>query len=467
MHMPIGTIKNTTWAEASASPRQIALRVRPHSVARPRGVFLGTELTLLAAAVLEAVWKGATFEVPILIGCCAVAFYLKALDRSIADSTTSQFCSDLCEALCWGTAAGMLLLYAFPALGSRTGAAVAGVLLAGLLPLALRPLLRQMVAHNKLVEGMLIVGNGQLAAKLYQALTIGDSSERSSALLHFPGGPASGGITDFSCLPGILLRDRISRVIVAEQDAHNRSRLAATLVGPRLAGLRVNDAVGFYEKFFGKIWIDALSSEWLVYTSGFRHTKISVFFKRCFDVSCALLLLVLAAPLLLLVAIAIKLESRGPTLFRQVRVGLHGKTFVMYKFRSMRADAETDSGPAWAKERDHRATRVGQVLRKLHLDEIPQTINVLRGEMSVVGPRPERPYFVEQLEREIPFYNLRHSVKPGITGWAQVKYRYGASVEDASEKLQYDLYYAKHRSLVRDTGILLRTAEIVLFGRGK
>src|SRR5258706_4585792 len=243
MHMPIGTIKNTTWAEASASPRQIALRVRPHSVARPRGVFLGTELTLLAAAVLEAVWKGATFEVPILIGCCAVAFYLKALDRSIADSTTSQFCSDLCEALCWGTAAGMLLLYAFPALGSRTGAAVAGVLLAGLLPLALRPLLRPIVAHNKLVEGMLIVGNGQLAAKLYQALTIGDSSQRSSSLLHFPGGPASGGITDFSCLPGILLRDRISRVIVAEQDAHNRSRLAATLVGPRLAGLRVNDAV--------------------------------------------------------------------------------------------------------------------------------------------------------------------------------------------------------------------------------
>jgi lipopolysaccharide/colanic/teichoic acid biosynthesis glycosyltransferase len=164
---------------------------------------------------------------------------------------------------------------------------------------------------------------------------------------------------------------------------------------------------------------------------------------------------------------AIKLDSPGPVLFRQIRVGLHGETFVIYKFRSMRQDAELETGPVWTGERDERVTRVGRLLRKFRLDEILQAINVLHGEMSLVGPRPERPYFVDRLEQQIPFYNLRHYVKPGITGWAQIMYRYGASVEDAHEKLQYDLYYAKHKSLGFDAGILLKTIRIVLFGRGR
>jgi lipopolysaccharide/colanic/teichoic acid biosynthesis glycosyltransferase len=181
----------------------------------------------------------------------------------------------------------------------------------------------------------------------------------------------------------------------------------------------------------------------------------------------SLALILLAAPLLLLIAIAIKFDSAGPVLFRQVRVGLHGKTFVIYKFRSMRDDAELEAGSAWAAEGDERVTRVGRLLRLFRLDEIPQAFNVLKGEMSVVGPRPERPCFVDRLAQVIPFYNLRHYLKPGITGWAQVMYRYGASVEDSYEKLQYDFYYAKHKSFRCDAAILLKTVRIVLFGRGR
>lgn len=471
MHMPISTINDTIWAEVSAPPRTTSLRVRPYYVARPRGVMLVGLLALLGAAVLDAAWKRTTFEAAILIGCCALAFYLKGLDRSIVLSRTSQFANHLSEALCWGTAAGMLLLWSFPVLGSRPAPAVAGLLMSGLLIVAMRPVLRRLVTRKKLVEGMLIVGNGSLAVKLHQALAACDphsGQQPGGGLLQFPAGPTeAGGLTDLSRLAGILQRDRISRVIVAEQDAPSRTRLAAALVPPRLSGLRVNDAVDFYEQFFGKIWIDALSSERFVYNSGFRHSKFSAFLKRAFDVAFACLLLLLAAPGLLLLAIAIRLDSKGPVLFRQLRVGFHGKTFLIYKFRSMRMDAESDTGPAWATEGDQRATRVGRVLRKFHLDELPQAINVLRGEMSLVGPRPERPYFVDRLEQAIPFYGLRHFVKPGITGWAQVKYRYGASVQDSLEKLQYDLYYAKHKSLLRDIEILLKTVELVLFGKGR
>jgi exopolysaccharide biosynthesis polyprenyl glycosylphosphotransferase len=231
--------------------------------------------------------------------------------------------------------------------------------------------------------------------------------------------------------------------------------------------LQVDDAVDFYEDFSGKIWVDGLDSEWFVYTDGFKHSKTGLFFKRSVDIIFALFLILLTAPLLAIIAAAIKLGSRGPVLFRQTRVGLHGKTFTIYKFRSMCHDAEVESGPTWATERDGRVTVVGRVLRRFRLDEIPQAFNVLRGEMSIVGPRPERPYFVDRLEQQIPFYRLRHYVKPGITGWAQVMYPYGASLEDAYEKLQYDLYYAKHKSPSCDAQILIRTLNIVLLGGGR
>jgi exopolysaccharide biosynthesis polyprenyl glycosylphosphotransferase len=213
--------------------------------------------------------------------------------------------------------------------------------------------------------------------------------------------------------------------------------------------------------------VEALNPQWFVCTNGFACPQAGTTIKRCLDVTFALLLILLAAPLLPLIAIAIKLESAGPVLFRQVRVGLHGKTFVIYKFRSMRQDAELESGPAWAGESDPRVTVLGRLLRAFRLDELPQAFNVLKGDMSMVGPRPERPCFVNVLAQEIPFYNLRHYLKPGITGWAQVMFQYGASVQDSYEKLQYDFYYAKHKSLRCDAEILLRTIVVVLLGRGR
>jgi exopolysaccharide biosynthesis polyprenyl glycosylphosphotransferase len=472
MQMLTSTIKDsTTRVEAASSTGRTSLRVRLFAMPSPRGVFIAAELALLGAVVIAAVRHSATFGTSILIGCCALAVYLKAVDRSIVHSSRARFWRDLGEALCWGTGAGMLILHFFPILGSGTAAALAGLPPAALLPVFMRPVLRHLTVRRKLVESMLIVGNGRLAEKLHQALAVCHATpgqQRTSGLLHFPGSLAeSGCLTDFSQLPEILRRERISRVIVAEEDPQSRTRLAAALVAPRLSGLRVSEAVDYYEHVFGKIWIDALTAEWFVYTRGFRRSRVGILVKRCFDVFLALLLLVLAAPLLPLVAIAIKLGSAGPLLFRQVRVGLNGKTFVIFKFRSMRQDAECNAGPAWAKACDERATPIGRLLRRFHLDEIPQAINVLRGEMSFVGPRPERPYFVDRLAQEIPYYNLRHYVKPGITGLAQVKYRYGASVEDAVEKLQYDLYYAKHWSYLSDAGILLQTVDLMLFGKGR
>jgi sugar transferase (PEP-CTERM system associated) len=350
--------------------------------------------------------------------------------------------------------------------------AFAGALAAGLLPVILRPVLKQMVRRKKLVERILIVGTGELAGKLYRALASGTTADdtvylkegRSAKVLDFPEMDPT---IDPGCLQEVITKERISRVILAAQDSQSRSRLATALLDLRLRGLQVNDAVDFYEKLSRKIWVEASRSEWFVYSNGFDGSQAGLSLKRAIDVICAALLLTLTAPLMALIAIAIKLDSIGPILFRQVRVGLHRKTFVIFKFRSMRQDAEDESGPTWARTRDERVTRVGRALRYFRLDEIPQALNVLLGEMSLVGPRPERPYFVDRLAQEIPFYNLRHYVKPGITGWAQVTYPYGSSVEDAYQKLQYDLYYVKHRSLSCDLDILLKTVKIVLIGRGQ
>jgi exopolysaccharide biosynthesis polyprenyl glycosylphosphotransferase len=233
-----------------------------------------------------------------------------------------------------------------------------------------------------------------------------------------------------------------------------------------MEGVRVDEAVGLYERFSEKIWVERLDSEWFVY-AGVHRSRASLAAKRFLDVVFAVLLIVLTAPLMALIAAAIRLNSRGPALFRQLRVGLHGKSFFIYKFRSMYENAERKTGPVWASAGDKRVTPVGRILRRFRLDEIPQAFNVLRGEMSMIGPRPERPYFVDELAKQIPFYAFRHRVKPGITGWAQVMYRYGDSFEDALEKLKYDFYYVEHGSFWCDLRILMKTVRIVLVGGGQ
>jgi exopolysaccharide biosynthesis polyprenyl glycosylphosphotransferase len=238
------------------------------------------------------------------------------------------------------------------------------------------------------------------------------------------------------------------------------------LLDCKLRGMPILSGTGFQEHYLGRIDPDALHVDELLVAEGFAGGPVSAALKRCCDIVIALALLVLALPVMLLVAAAIRLDSPGPVIYRQQRVGRFGRVFTVFKFRSMRVDAEAGDTPRWAQTGDPRITRIGRVIRASRIDELPQLANVLRGEMSLVGPRPERPLFVEQLARAIPFYDQRAYVKPGLTGWAQVNYPYGASIEDAREKLAYDLYYVKHRSTWLDLLILLRTVRVVLFQEG-
>jgi exopolysaccharide biosynthesis polyprenyl glycosylphosphotransferase len=267
-------------------------------------------------------------------------------------------------------------------------------------------------------------------------------------------------------LERLLLENGVSEVIV-DAGLEGNQELADALIACRFRGVRVRDTVDFFDDVEHKVWLEALSNEWLLFSDGFNHSHSYRLIKRALDSVCAFVLMVAGAPLLAAIALAIKLDSRGPALFKQERIGLNGEPFMLYKFRSMRDDAEKDTGPVWANVDDDRVTRVGSLLRKFRLDELPQVINVVRNELSFVGPRPERPCFVEMLREEIPFYDLRHLLKPGITGWAQVSYPYGGSVEDAARKLEYDLWYAKHASLATDLWVLLKTVKVVLFGKGR
>jgi sugar transferase (PEP-CTERM system associated) len=235
----------------------------------------------------------------------------------------------------------------------------------------------------------------------------------------------------------------------------------------KLAGVKVTDAATFFERETCQIRVDSLQPSWLVFGGGFDQSFVRTFMKRSFDIVCSVIILVLTLPLMLLAALAVKLEDRGPVFYSQERVGKDGKTFFVHKFRSMRTDAEKGGKPQWAQQNDPRITRIGNFMRKTRIDELPQILNVFKGEMSFVGPRPERPYFVEQLIEVVPYYNVRHSVKPGITGWAQVRYGYGSSAEDALQKLQYDLYYVKNNSLFLDVLILIDTLKVVLFRSGR
>jgi sugar transferase (PEP-CTERM system associated) len=272
---------------------------------------------------------------------------------------------------------------------------------------------------------------------------------------------ALGGPSD---LPALIARHQIDRVVVSLSDRRGTLPIRE-LLEAKLSGVRVEDAATIYERITGKILIDGIKPSWLIFSDGFRASRATRLLKRTLDIVFAGVGLVLASPLMLATAIAVRLDSPGPILYCQERVGERGRAFVLCKFRSMRLDAESGT-PIWARENDDRVTRIGRFIRLTRLDELPQLWNVLRGDMSFVGPRPERPFFVEQLAAAIPFYTERHSVKPGVTGWAQVKYRYGSSIEDAMEKLRYDLYYIKHLSILFDLTIFIDTVKVILSGKG-
>ncbi len=277
--------------------------------------------------------------------------------------------------------------------------------------------------------------------------------------------PPAGYKKDYSGLCELAEELNISKIIVALKE--RRGALPTKeLVKCRVSGIEIIDGTTFYEMLTGKLSVDQTNPASIIFSEGFYKSTTKRFIKRAIDLIASVFMIIFLSPLIIVIAIIIKIDSTGPVLFSQERVGKNRKNYMVYKFRSMVEDAEKQSGPVWAEDNDKRITRAGRFIRSWRFDEIPQLWNVLKGEMSLVGPRPEREFFVKKLEDIIPYFGQRFSVKPGITGWAQVCYRYGASVEDAVEKLNYDLFYIKNMSILMDLMIILRTIKIVLFGKG-
>ncbi|HEY5712659.1 MAG TPA: TIGR03013 family XrtA/PEP-CTERM system glycosyltransferase [Allosphingosinicella sp.] len=338
------------------------------------------------------------------------------------------------------------------------------------LMIAIRIPLRGVLGGERFKRRILVLGAGPRAERI-QAL-----ARRSGAgfcVVGFVGmndtaSAVTGSVNrlDLASLPDHLLRIGAGEVVLALEERRNALPLN-DLLRIKTTGVHVHDFSSFLERETGRVDLDSLNPSWLIFSDGFSAgRRLSGIAKRLFDVTVSLAILVLTAPLVLAAALLVKLESRGPALFRQRRVGLYGETFNVIKIRSMRVDAEVGGKAVWAQKDDPRVTRIGRILRKLRIDELPQAWSVLKGEMSFVGPRPERPQFVADLEARLPYYAERHVVKPGITGWAQINYPYGASIEDSREKLEYDLYYAKNYSPFLDLLILLQTARVILWPEG-
>jgi sugar transferase (PEP-CTERM system associated) len=324
----------------------------------------------------------------------------------------------------------------------------------------------------KLQERVLFVGTGNTARMV--ARQILDQHEFAYRVIGFIDDDASR-IGERIVNPGIvgtpadmdrlIAEHHIDRIVVGLSDRRGKLPIEE-LLRAKMAGIRVEDATTTYERVTGKILIDDLRPSGLIFSDGFRVSRGTRLMKRTIDLLLSTVLAVLTLPLMVATALLVLLEDGRPVFYRQERVGENGRTFTLAKFRSMRKDAEKGGKPIWAKDGDDRITRIGRFIRKTRLDELPQLWNVVRGNMSFVGPRPERPFFVDQLSREIPFYQQRLVVKPGLTGWAQVKYRYGSSLDDAMEKLRYDLYYIKNLSVIFDLTIVFDTVKVVLFRKG-
>jgi sugar transferase (PEP-CTERM system associated) len=316
---------------------------------------------------------------------------------------------------------------------------------------------------------VLILGTGPIAKTIGKVLTTNNNGFALSGYVNCVNEPVlvphNAVVGNGEGLLSIALKEKAQKIVVSLTERRGTFPLKEVL-SCKLKGIDVVDGPSFYEQMTGKLLVENINPSYLIFSDGFRLTPFKRYFKRLFDVVFSIIGIIFSLPFLFVVPILIKLDSKGPVLLKQKRVGEGEKIFTLYKFRTMVEDAEKDTGPVWSKAGDTRVTRIGRFLRKSRLDEIPQLFNVLRGDMSFIGPRPERPFFVESLKKQIPYYSERHCVKPGITGWAQVRYEYGDSVEDALEKLRYDLYYIKHLSIFLDILIILDTIKVILFGRG-
>ncbi|MDP3420308.1 MAG: TIGR03013 family PEP-CTERM/XrtA system glycosyltransferase, partial [Thiobacillus sp.] len=365
-----------------------------------------------------------------------------------------------------------LLFYFFPDLLVGRGAFLLSFGLALLGILLSRALFIRWVRAGALKTRALVVGTGSRAAHIEALLAKRGNATNVQVVGYLPMG-GSHHFVDHArildsdeALPELAARLQISEIVLAVRDRRSGGLPVQDLLRCKLRGIRVLELSSFFERENGHLQIDSMNASWMILAEGFHQGIVRDTIKRLFDLLVSAAMLLVTLPIMALAALLIKLESPGPVLYRQERVGQGGNNFTILKFRSMGVDAEKDGKPRWAGQNDSRVTLTGRFIRRTRIDELPQIFNVFFGDMSFVGPRPERPYFVQDLTQKIPYYGVRHTVKPGITGWAQVRYAYGATDEDAMHKLQYDLYYVKNHSLFLDLMILFQTAQVVLWGKG-
>ncbi len=437
------------------------------------GLILGTVLVAtgwhmpdLARAAAAALPSAALLAIAALVINAALGFYQRVHNRSVAQSRARAVLS-----LCLILPLAFLILGVLP-LGLEDQDFVSLSVVGGLVIMLMhRVHVGHSSAQSMMRQRVLVFGTGTRAKLVGRTL---QKSDPHVDLVGYYASPneavaevsAWGILSPNTSLTDIVMEQQVDEIVVALAERRGGSMPLRELLDCKLQGVRVVDMATHFEKTLGQIRLDSVSAGWLIFGDGFSQGWVRTVVKRLFDIVFATILIVLASPVILIAAIMIVLESGGPVLYMQERVGLNGRLFNVIKFRSMRTDAEIDGQPRWATAQDDRVTRVGRILRKLRIDELPQLFSVLSGDMSLVGPRPERPYFVDKLTQELPYFAVRQSVKPGVTGWAQVRYHYGASVEDSAEKLQYDLYYVKNHTLFLDLVVLFETVGVVLTAQG-
>ncbi len=444
------------------------------------------ESTLIVGAVMLAAWlrldlEGIRQEGPALIwgkalfvaATCQLVFYFGELYNLRVVSDRREMFIRILQALGVTSLLLGVVYFWFPELVIGRGVFMIAAFLVVLLVIGWRLAWEWLARAVGPRERLLIIGTN--AAAIALARELHERRELGVEIVGFVSGSrpvslsleglTSGVLGTVDDIPALVGTKNVDRVVVSLADARGKLPMDK-LLEMKLAGVTFDHLASVYEEYTGKIAVENLRPSWLIFSSGFRQSVLVTAGKRALDLAVATIGMILGSPLILLTAAAVKLSSPGPVLYHQVRVGLNNKPFTIHKFRSMRADAESKTGAVWAQKNDVRITLIGRFLRKTRLDELPQLWNVFRGDMSLVGPRPERPEFVANLTQQIPFYGQRHAVKPGLTGWAQVSYTYGASVEDALEKLQYDLFYIKHLAISLDLFIIFKTIKTVVLRRG-
>jgi sugar transferase (PEP-CTERM system associated) len=403
---------------------------------------------------------------------CLASFYLFDLYDFVVMHDRRELVLRLMQALGLAWVALALMFYAVPQVMIGRGVSFISLPLALLLMVGWRLAIHWVLGHPDLGERILIVGSGPFAIEIARE-TLGRPDAGFRVVGFVDSDPALVGqslinpkvIGLTSELRSIVKKENIDRIVVAIGDRRGQFPTQELLRLSLSGDVSIEESASFYERLTGRVLLDMIRPSWLIFSSRGQRARINELLRVIMHRTIALIGAFLSLPIAIVTAVLIKIDSRGPVLYKQERVGKNGRAFTLMKFRSMRVDAEKD-GPVWAKTEDQRMTRVGRITRKIRVDEIPQFWNILRGDMNFVGPRPERPHFVAQLAEEIPFYEQRHLIPPGLTGWAQIKYPYGASIEDARQKLQYDLYYIKNQSLTLDATILFETIKTILFGRG-